>query len=79
MKSEVYIPPPRTLKEVYENLPEGTLAQLINNQIYMSPAPSDTHQKILDTVYRQLGNFVELNNFGQTRTAPYDVYLKRYL
>jgi hypothetical protein len=31
--------------EVFQQLPEGTLAQLINNQIVMSPAPSDCHQK----------------------------------
>jgi len=63
--------------EVYQTLPEGTLAQLIHNQIYMSPAPSDLHQKILDKVYRQLGNFIEENDLGQTRTAPYDVYLNK--
>ncbi len=33
----LYIKPPRTILEVYENLPEGTLAQLINSHIYISP------------------------------------------
>jgi Uma2 family endonuclease len=77
MKSNVYTPPPRTMMEVYQTLPEGTLAQLINNQIYMSPALLEIHQKILDKVYRQLGNFIEENNLGETRTAPYDVYLSK--
>lgn len=63
--------------EVFQNLPEGTLAQLINNQLTMSPAPSDTHQKILDKIYRRLGDHVEENHLGQTRPAPYDVYLNR--
>src|SRR5690625_7914130 len=31
--------PPRTIREVFESLPEGTLAQLIENQLVMSPAP----------------------------------------
>jgi hypothetical protein len=35
--------PPRTMMEVYELLPEGTLAELIDNQIYMSPAPNTNH------------------------------------
>jgi Uma2 family endonuclease len=65
------------LLEVYQLLPEGTLAQLINNQIVMSPAPSDRHQEVLDKIYRRLGDFVETNDLGKTRTAPYDVYLNR--
>ena len=74
---QTYIKPPRTLLEVYQMLPEGTMAQLINNQIIMSPAPSDKHQEVLDIVYRRLGDFVETNQLGKTRTSPYDVYLDR--
>lgn len=36
MRFDVYSPPLKTMMELYENLPEGTLAPLINNQIYMS-------------------------------------------
>lgn len=75
--ASVYTPPPRTLMEVFENLPEGTFAQLINNQIIMSPAPSNTHQKVLDKIYRELGNFVEKHRLGETRPAPFDVFLNR--
>jgi hypothetical protein len=39
--------PPRTMFEVFKSLPEGTLCQLINNNLVMSPAPTDPHQKIL--------------------------------
>lgn len=72
-----YIKPPKTLLEVFENLPEGTLAQLINNQIVMSPAPTDPHQKMSDKIYRRLGDYVEENQLGETRAAPYDVFLNR--
>lgn len=41
-----YTKPPKTLMEVYQQLPEGTLAQLVNNQIIMSPTPTDAHQKV---------------------------------
>ena len=75
--ANVYTPPPRTLMEIFENLPEGTFAQLINNQIVMSPAPSNTHQKVLDKIYRELGNFVEKHSLGETRPAPFDVFLNR--
>jgi Uma2 family endonuclease len=63
--------------EVYQNLPEGTLAQLINNQIYMSPAPTNSHQKILGKIFSQLFQFVEQNNLGEVRVAPFDVFLNR--
>lgn len=73
----VYVTPPRTILEVYESLPEGTLAQLINNQVVMSPSPSSAHQRVLDKVYRYLGNFVEENSLGETLVAPYDVFFNK--
>src|SRR5438093_3406214 len=72
-----YIKPPRTIQEVFESLPEGTLAQLINNQIIMSPAPTDNHQKVLIKISSQLFNYVEQHRLGEVRAAPYDVYLNR--
>lgn len=67
--------PPRTLLEVFQGLPEGTLAQLVENNIVMSPSPLFRHQKVLDQLYRQLGNFVEKHDLGQTLVAPMDVFL----
>lgn len=72
-----YIKPPKTLMEVFQMLPEGTLAQLINNQIVMSPAPSDPHQEVSAEIHTQLHFFVKRNKLGKTRAAPYDVYLNR--
>ena len=72
-----YIKPPRTMMEVYQSLPEGTLAQLISNQLIISPAPSDMHQKVAITVAALLYASVQKNNLGEVRTAPYDVYLNR--
>ena len=72
-----YTAPPKTLFEVFESLPEGTPAQLINNQIVMSPAPSDAHQETLIEISTTLHQFVKKNGLGKMRTAPYDVYLSR--
>lgn len=66
--------PPKTLLEVYQLLPEGTLCQLIQNHLIMSPSPSESHQRVLDKIYRLLGNFVEEQDLGVTRVAPYDVH-----
>ena len=75
---ETIIRPPKTLLEVYKSLPEGTNAQLIENNLVMSPAPKDIHQKVLDKIYRRLGNLAEEKALGETRTAPYDVYLDEF-
>src|SRR5699024_8583324 len=75
MSTDVMTKPPRTMMEVFRSLPEGTLVQLIENNIVMSPAPLDRHQRILSEIYLQLGAFVKKNQLGETRMAPYDVYL----
>lgn len=72
-----YLKPPRTIMEVYQSLPEGTLAQLINNHIYMSPSPTDHHQRISISLSAQLFNYVNSNNLGEVRAAPYDVHLNQ--
>lgn len=40
MDTSVRIQPPRTLREVYDALPEGTLAQFVDGQLVISPAPT---------------------------------------
>jgi len=61
--------------EVFKNLPEGTLAELIDNVIYMSPTPVTNHQKILLTISRRLCEQVEDIGKGQVILAPFDIYL----
>jgi|688.fasta_scaffold1036610_1 Uma2 family endonuclease len=67
--------PPRTILQAYRCLPEGTMAQLIQNQIIMSPAPLDRHQQISLELSSELFYFVKKNKLGAVREAPYDVYL----
>lgn len=61
--------------EVYKNLPEGTLAELIDNVIYMSPSPASTHQRVLNKINNTLFNYLEERNAGEVFVAPFDVYL----
>jgi Uma2 family endonuclease len=61
--------------EVYQCLPEGTPVQLINNQLIMSPAPKDRHQKLIGELFVLISNYVKKNKLGQTRVAPSDVFL----
>ena len=66
--------PPRTIMEVYKNLPEGTLAELIDNVIYMSPSPVKNHQQVLQTIFRRLSESIEDSKKGEVIIAPFDVY-----
>lgn len=49
-----YQPPPRTGMEVFLMLPEGTLAELLNDIIYISPSPSFHHQDISGELFVQI-------------------------
>jgi Uma2 family endonuclease len=66
--------PPKTILDVWESLPEGTLCQLINNQLIMSPAPLDIHQVISGEIYFEISLFLRKNKIGEIRIAPYDVH-----
>ena len=61
--------------EVYKNLPEGTLAELIDNVIYMSPSPVKIHQQVLQRIFRRLSEAIEDSGKGEIIIAPFDVYL----
>jgi len=67
--------PPRTIMEVYKTLPEGTLAELINGVIYMSPSPIRSHQQIIMRLSSAMFKFIEENDLGELNVAPFDVYL----
>lgn len=72
---ETLIRPPRTMMEVFKMLPETTLAEVIENQLYMSPAPIGRHQRTLLKLIAQMTAHVEAKNLGEVFVSPFDVYL----
>lgn len=72
---EATIQRPRSVMEVFRMLPEGTLAEVIENALYMSPAPTPRHQKISITLSSAIFNFIGQNNIGEVYYAPIDVFL----
>jgi len=66
---------PRTAMEVFEMLPEGTLCQVIENVIYMSPTPSFDHQSIVSEIHFQIVSLLKKQNLGKCVPAPLDVFL----
>lgn len=73
--NEVIVHPPRTIMEVFKMLPEGTLAEVIENELYMSPTPVTKHQRIVSNLLINLGNFVKHYQAGEVFTVPFDVFL----
>ena len=67
--------PPRTIMEVFKMLPEGTLAELIDGNLYMSPSPTANHQSIVLGLASTINDFVESQNLGKVFIAPFDVFL----
>ncbi len=67
--------PPKSMLEVWETLPEGTLCQLINDKLIMSPAPGDIHQVVLGELFLNISIYLKTNKIGQLRISPYDVHL----
>jgi Uma2 family endonuclease len=74
---QTLIHPPKTMLEVWESLPEGTLCQLINNKLVMSPAPKEIHQSVLNRINVAIFNYCEKTKIGEVRISPYDVYFSK--
>jgi Uma2 family endonuclease len=74
MKPEIEVPP-KTIMEVYKSLPEGTLAELIDNSVHKSLSPVSKHQLVLNRINNSLFNHFEKFNNAILFIAPFDVYL----
>ncbi len=74
---ETLLNPPKTILEVWESLPQGTLCQLINDKLFMSPAPIDLHQVILNKINIEVSIYLRENDIGEVRIAPYDVHFSK--
>jgi Uma2 family endonuclease len=72
---ETLLQPPRTMMEVFSMLPEGTLAEVIDNRLYMSPSPIFFHQDILFEIAERIRQHLKSTNTGQLAIAPFDVNL----
>ena len=66
--------PDRTYAD-FAALPEGTLAELFDGLLIMSPAPNVFHQIIAHRLSRWLGNYAEEHHAGLVLEAPIDVRL----
>jgi Uma2 family endonuclease len=56
-------------------LPEGTLAELIDGEIIMSPSPNRLHRHVVQELFLALAGHVRARKSGQLFLAPFDVHL----
>jgi Uma2 family endonuclease len=78
MIQETLIVPPRTAMAVFKMMPEGTLAEVIENQFYMSPAPNPFHQRLSMRLSSYIFTFVEEHGLGEVFHAPTDLFLDQH-
>jgi Uma2 family endonuclease len=69
---------PETAVDVFKLLPEGVYCQVINNVIYMSPAPSFQHQHVIADIHFEIMSFLKTKNHGICVAGPIDVYLDKH-
>ncbi len=67
---------PKTALDVFRILPEGTLCEVIDNILYMSPAPKYNHQRLLFFLSKKISYHVEARQLGEIMISPFDVYLE---
>lgn len=67
--------PPRTIRQVFESLPEGTWCQVVNGRLIMSPSYSCQHQSTLGDILGPLHKHIEHHELGELVMGPIDTYL----
>ena len=66
---------PRKTLEDYLALSDDVRAELIDGELYVSPAPGMPHQDVVGTLFRRLADEVERLGAGKAWIAPCDVHL----
>ena len=67
------VSPEKISMDRFKNLPEGTLAELIDNFLYMSPSPAFNHQDVLLNIASECKR--QLKGQAKVVVAPFDIYL----
>ena len=67
---------PKTALEVFRMLPEGTLCEVIDNVLYMSPAPLYSHQRLVGLLFKNLSVYLDQTQTGEAIISPFDVYFE---
>lgn len=70
---------PKTALDIFRQLPEGTLCEVINNALYMSPPYTLSHQRLLRVIGCKVLEHLESSKTGEAFIGPVDVYFNDLL
>lgn len=59
----------------YQRLPEDVRCELIRGEFYVSPSPTDRHQRAVVNLVRILDTFARAQRLGQIYVSPFDCIL----
>ena len=63
-------------EEDYFSLPEtNKIVELSEGRLIITPSPTDRHQSISGNLFSLIRNYVRLNDLGEVRYSPLDVWL----
>ena len=66
-----------TIEDIYA-LPDGVRAELVDGKIYYMASPGRTHQKLLQSFSKTIGNYIDSHNGGcEIYPAPFAVFLEK--
>lgn len=66
---------PRKTLDDYLALPDDVRAELLDGELYVTPAPGTPHQRMVGALFRRLADEVERLAAGEVFVAPCDVHL----
>jgi len=66
---------PRKTKEDYLALPDDVRAELIDGELYVTPAPEVAHQRAVARLWRTLQDYAAARDAGEAFVSPCDVHL----
>jgi Uma2 family endonuclease len=75
---EETVPQVKFTYEHYCLLPEGDRRELIEGEFYVTPAPSEKHQRVCGNIYFHFRLFLRAHSVGSVYIAPFDVILSEF-
>lgn len=71
--------PPRSVKLTYDDFmrfpDDGMRHELIDGEHFVTPSPNPRHQRILGSLYLEIGNHLKTDPIGEVFFAPLDVVI----
>ena len=71
--------PPRSVKLTYDDFvqfpDDGMRHELIDGEHFVTPSPNPRHQRILGSLYLEIGNHLKAHPIGEVFFAPLDVVM----